>query len=284
MSGHNIYKTAYRFLILVLICLVIGILYNAYPLLQSYLDTKQEQDTYIIGTIDAPLKAADIYTSDTIDDEVQPDVPIFNTEKYPFMSDFTPLVIDHDSLKKENSDYIGWIEIPGTILSYPVFYSSDNDNYMHFDALTHKYKYAGSIFADMNYDESCRNVNIYGHNMKVGTMFSSLNRYGNKSYYETHPYFVFYPYGTDEYEIYQIFTCFVIPGDDPNKIINQFHFSSDEEFDNFVQTNSKRSIYNTGVDVSTIPDKIMTLCTCHGQHANDQRFVVEGKLLTDAIY
>lgn len=265
----------YKLLVFIWIILVIALLYNVYPFVRSYIDTKRDQKTYIIEEGSAAGTNSD--TDSAAGQDSQEERP-YDTDRYPFLSDFTPIVIDHEALKAVNNDYMGWIDIPGTIISYPVFYSKDNENYMHTDALTGKYKYAGSIFADMNTDSSSRNVNIYGHNMKVGTMFSSLNKYGNKSYFDEHPYFVFYPYGSDSYEIYQIFTCFVIPGDDPNGIIKKYHFDKDADFNDFIQSNKARSIYDTGVNPST-PDKIMTLCTCHGKHANDQRFVVEGSLI-----
>lgn len=270
MRKHNVYAMLYRAMLFIILILAIAFLYSLYPFVKSYIDARAVQDTYIIEENVADIEVA----------EDESGVKEIDAEKYPFLKNFEPLTIDHTALKNINADYIGWIDIPGTEVSYPVFYSKDNENYMHTDALTGKYKYAGSIFADKNYDATARNVNLYGHNMKIGTMFSRLNKYGNKSFYDEHPYFVFYPYGSETYEIYQIFSCFVLPGNDPDGIIQKYHFDTDADFSEFVTDISKRSIYDMGV-TGDIPDKVMTLCTCHGKHANDQRFVVMGKILTD---
>lgn len=275
MKKKKIYDLIYKLLLFVWIILIIILLYNVFPFVRSYIDTKHDQSTYII-TETKKTEESELGSDTQSDESVQ-----FNIDKYPFLSNFSPVIIDHEALKEKNSDYIGWIDIPGTIISYPVFYSKDNENYMHHDALTNTYKYAGSIFADMNTDDSARNVNIYGHNMKVGTMFSTLNKYGNRSYFEEHPYFVFYPCDSDSFEIYQIFSCFVIPGDDPDGIIKKFHFSTDAELNDFIRSNKALGIYDTGVNPSS-PEKVMTLCTCHGKHENDQRFVVEGSIISDA--
>lgn len=271
----NWYKKVYHILLIAIAILLTILLYNIYPFVKSYVDACAVQNTYIIEEV----KTGELNdeTDETANEK------IFDTVKYPFLIDFKPLTIEHESLKKINSDYIGWIDIPETEISYPVFYSKDNENYMHTDALTGKYKYAGSIFADQSYDDTARNITLYGHNMKIGTMFSELNKYGNKSFYAEHPYFVFYPYGGGNYEVYQIFSCFVLPGNDPDGVIQKYHFEGDEEFPSFLKDIKMRSIYDTGVEPG-IPEKAMTLCTCHGKHANDQRFVVIGKHIEDLLY
>ena len=42
-----------------------------------------------------------------------------------------PPVVDWAALKEMNPDIVGWLQIPGTIVNYPVFKSSDNDYYLH---------------------------------------------------------------------------------------------------------------------------------------------------------
>ena len=55
------------------------------------------------------------------------------------------------SLKQENQDIIGFLEIENTNISYPVVQGKDNEFYM-----THNYKKEksknGAIFLDKNYD------------------------------------------------------------------------------------------------------------------------------------
>lgn len=77
----------------------------------------------------------------------------------------TERMIMLEELQKENSDIIGWLEIPDTNISYPVLQGEDNNFYV-----THNYKkeYSinGSLFLDKDYDWSLPSTNllIRGHN------------------------------------------------------------------------------------------------------------------------
>ena len=88
-----------------------------------------------------------------------------------------------NDLKAVNSDYVGWIEVGGTNINYPVVRGTDNDFY-----LTHNFQKRsirhGAIFMDYRNatDYSDKHVVIYGHHMRDGTMFHALDRYKNQSY------------------------------------------------------------------------------------------------------
>ena len=86
-------------------------------------------------------------------------------------------------LQKENSDIVGWIEIPNSNISYPVLQGEDNSYYM-----THNYKreYSkdGSIFLDKDYDwrKPSTNLLMYGHNNRDSKeMFVDLMNYKEES-------------------------------------------------------------------------------------------------------
>ena len=89
------------------------------------------------------------------------------------------------SLKQENQDIVGFLEIENTNISYPVVQGKDNEFYM-----THNYKKEksknGAIFLDKNYDWNIESNNllIYGHNLNNGTMFQELLKYENEDYYK----------------------------------------------------------------------------------------------------
>ena len=98
------------------------------------------------------------------------------------------------TLKSENSDIIGWIEIENTKINYPVLQSTDDEYY-----LTHNYKKEktekGSIFLskDYNWDRPSDNLQIYGHNLGNGEMFQELLKYTDEKFYNEHPScFLFY--------------------------------------------------------------------------------------------
>ena len=62
--------------------------------------------------------------------------------------------------------------------------AEDNDRYLRRD-LNGKYLVSGTVFVDYRngvIGEDCNYI-VYGHNMKDGTMFSSLAKYKEQSYY-----------------------------------------------------------------------------------------------------
>ena len=99
-----------------------------------------------------------------------------------------PICIDFDALKQENNDIIGWIYCPDTPINYPVVKGNDNNQYLRAD-LKGKYLVSGTIFADYRNNEvgEDKNYIVYGHNMKNSTMFGTLVKYKDQTYYDTHP-------------------------------------------------------------------------------------------------
>lgn len=191
-------------------------------------------------------------------------------------SEEEPLVpmqrIDLTSLQNINEDAVGWIEIPGTVLSYPLVHTSDNIYY-----LTHTFRReenkSGSIFIETSNkaDFSDLHTIIYGHNMKNGSMFAGLKNYKKQSYYEAHPYI--YIDLADGSHCYQIFSCHEAAVTDVTFTIG---YAADDVYASFLSSIKDASLYDTGVDVGT-GDSVITLSTC----TNDgkDRFVVHAKKL-----
>lgn len=95
--------------------------------------------------------------------------------------------VDFEKLRKVNEDVIGWIYIEDTDISYPILKGEDNNQYL-FQSYEKKYVVAGSIFIDSRCSEDFgdeRTV-VYGHNMKNGSMFGTLDRYEKEEYRKAH--------------------------------------------------------------------------------------------------
>ena len=88
-----------------------------------------------------------------------------------------------ESLKQKNKDTVGFIKVNGTNISYPVLQSSDNEYYLR-HSFDNTYSQAGWIYMDYRNDSTLkdRNTIIYGHNMKNGSMFSSLKNILNEDW------------------------------------------------------------------------------------------------------
>ena len=182
-------------------------------------------------------------------------------------------------LQKENANIVGWIEIEGTRINYPVLQGEDNEYY-----LDHNYKGEktanGSIFLNKDYDWSvpCTNMLIYGHNMKNGEMFTDLIKYQSKDYYINHPKIRFTTANEDvEYEIFSVFKSRVYYKSETNvfRYYNFINAENEEEYNEFVKNAKASSIYDTGI-TANYGDDLITLITC-SYHVDDGRFVVIGK-------
>lgn len=89
-----------------------------------------------------------------------------------------PLEVDILSLQQQNPDCVGWIEVPGTSISYPVLQGSNNETYLK-RTFNGSSLSSGAIFMDYRNkpDYSSFNTFIFGHNMLDGTMFADLKLY-----------------------------------------------------------------------------------------------------------
>ena len=176
-------------------------------------------------------------------------------------------------MKEINRDIVGWLEIPGTNISYPIMQGDDNAYY-----LNHTFKgnvnSAGSIFMEVlnAADFTDYHTLIYGHNMKNGSMFGTLSYYKSPTYLVAHPYlYVDTEYGQQKY---QIFSCYETSATSDSYTIG---FAPDEIYQEYLNTIKGRSEYDTGVDVST-EDKILSLSTCTKSGEN-MRYLVHAKLV-----
>ena len=173
-----------------------------------------------------------------------------------------------NELIAQNSDCVGWITVPNTKIDNPVYQTTDNDFYLHNNSLKEKSVY-GAIFADyrdlITRAGNTKNVTLYGHHMKDGTMFAQLHKYKSLSFYKENPVITFDTiYGTGGQ--YKVIGCFITNSNpmDDNGYFFDFaapSFRSDADFINWIEQIRRRSLYITPVDVNA-SDEILTMSTC----------------------
>ena len=175
-------------------------------------------------------------------------------------------------LQAQNPDTVGWIEIPGTGISYPLMQADDNAYYLN-HTFSGKVNSAGSIFMEQlnSSDFTDLHTLIYGHNMKNGSMFAGLKNYSSPSYLVSHP--TVYLDLADGTHAYQIFSVYEAAADSDSYTIG---FAPDEQYEEYLRTIKGRSEYDTGVDV-TKDDFIITLSTC--TRSGEDRYLVHAKKL-----
>ena len=148
---------------------------------------------FIIFLLTIVIICAVIYIVKNLKDKeaVQEESELLNTveiEKTEITEQKTERMLQVEKLRKENSDIVGWLEIDGTNVNYPVLQGEDNSYYM-----THNYNKEentyGSIFLDKDYDwnKPSSNLLIYGHNLQNGSMFHDILNYKEEDYYKKHP-------------------------------------------------------------------------------------------------
>ena len=86
----------------------------------------------------------------------------------------------------KNSDIIGWISISGSVVDYPVMFTPEDPNYYLYKNWNKEESKSGSIFIDGRSTENTENIIIYGHKMRNGSMFGSLEKFKNEEYYQQH--------------------------------------------------------------------------------------------------
>lgn len=101
------------------------------------------------------------------------------------------LTIDWTALKQSAPDVVGWVYVPGLdSVSFPIVQGSDNTYYLNHTTLGET-NIRGSIFLDAGAapDFSDENNVVYGHSVEGGGMFTSMDRFEDASFFETHPVF-----------------------------------------------------------------------------------------------
>lgn len=184
-----------------------------------------------------------------------------------------------EKLLEKNNDFKGWIRISGTQVDNPVYQTKDNDYY-----LNHNQNKQSSIYGALFFDyrnkitetETDKNLIIYGHEMKNGSMFGSLKKLKNLNFYKQNPVIEFSTiYKDSTYKIYSIFILNAEKEDDDGYIYNIYrqNFSGEDDFNSWTDEAYERSIINTNVDVK-YGDNIITLVTCSKDFDNARLVVM----------
>ena len=112
----------------------------------------------------------------------------------------------YDDLLAVNPYVSGWLDIEGTKINYPVVYTPGSQNYFLHRDIDGSDASKGTLFIAINWHEGSNNTLIYGHNMKDGTGFGSLQKFKDPSYGLKHSIIRFDTlYDEQEYELLGVF-------------------------------------------------------------------------------
>lgn len=166
-------------------------------------------------------------------------------------------IINDLKVQYKNDDVVGILEINNTDYIVPIMQSDDNDYYLNHTP-DGKKNYMGSIYLDYRVDiDSSKKLLIYGHNSsKVDMPFTILEEFYDKDYYDNHKYIEITTSTTKKK--YEVFSVHVETSDFTYMNIN---FSNDEDYLSHLEKLKSRSMYDTGVELSS-DDEILILQTC----------------------
>lgn len=184
------------------------------------------------------------------------------------------LEVDFNELLRKNPDTVGWIEVKGTNINYPIVQTTDNSYYLNhaFDGSKNE---AGWVFMDYRNDSVNFNQNtiIYAHSRLTGSMFGSLKNILNSSWYTNKNNHIIRLSTPIENTMWQVFSVYTIPKE--SYYITP-SFNSNEAYLEFLNTIKSRSEVDFSGTVNT-NDKVLTLSTCQDNFGN--RIVMHAKLI-----
>lgn len=164
-----------------------------------------------------------------------------------------------------------WIQCEGTPIDYPVMQGTDNEYYLYHlpDGTVNG---LGSIFMDFQNDPELEDDNtiLYGHHMQNGSMFASIDKYKDQSYFNQHPSLILST--PEKTYIVDLFAGYVGEGAKPLTI----NFGTEGEYSNFLKEVKEKSTFESDIGV-TAQDHILTLVTCDYDFS-DARYILFGKI------
>lgn len=191
---------------------------------------------------------------------------------------------EYQEIYAENEDLVGWLEIDGTVINYPVLQSDSEEDSQFY--LTHSFAKKkdknGSLFMDYRNDFVDRDTNIiiYGHNMKSGAMFGTLKKYLEKGYLEKHPKIRFdtiYERGT--YEVIGAFLSEVSYQDEYTfRYYNFLNANNESEFEAFCVNVMQLDALKKGILDAKYGDQLLTLSTCSSYTDEGRMFIIAKRI------
>lgn len=227
-----------------------------------------------------------------LEKEAEPEtVPVEEPEPEPTVTEepepepepvYCDAVIDFAALKEENEDIYAWINVPGTVIDYPVL-QSEEDNYYLERNLDHSTGYPGCIYTNKcNAKDFSDSITVlYGHNMKKGTMFAGLHDFEEEDFFEQNDQILVYT--EDARYTYRIYMAAAY---NDNYIPAVYDVTSGEAAIQFVESikdyEDKRKFIREDMEV-TEEDSLIVLSTCIANEGT-KRYLVVGQLVEIAEY
>lgn len=191
----------------------------------------------------------------------------------------TDILSQYAELHEKNKDFIGWLSIRNTKINYPVMYTPEEPEYYLRRAFDGTSSQSGVPFVGANctVDSDC--FIIYGHNMKNDTMFGTLDKYKNPSFWSENSLFEFDT--LDEKRSYKVFAvakCRILNLEEKGfRYYKSVGDLTKEEFTEQISWLKENALYDADI-TPVYGDQIIILSTCSNQTSTG-RFIVAALLV-----
>ena len=184
--------------------------------------------------------------------------------------------VDWAGLKAINDDVVGWLQIPGTTINYPVYQAEDNERYLRHSA-TGEWTLGGQLFID------CDNTPpglvdyvtmVYGHHLLDGSMFEQIAALDKQERFDEIKT-IWYVTEERAYELEPLMVYYVHEHDDTARI---FGFENDLKFREFLSARYAESVTSNRNAAKIIAGTthVLSLVTCnyYDEYENHGRTIV----------
>lgn len=172
--------------------------------------------------------------------------------------------IDWDYWLSVNPDIIGWINVPGTGIDYPIAQGNSGDPgyYLHHNA-SKRLDYHGAPYLTWECAEGgllhSPNALVFGHHLQDGTMFSKLSDFIDVAYLDEHtPIQIQTP--TEKANL----TVLAVDRVNANRETVRIEFDTASDHATWlacVTAASDNNLSSAGFDFGSV-ENVVTLCTC----------------------
>lgn len=173
----------------------------------------------------------------------------------------------------QNGECIGWLNIPGTGIDYPVMHTPGAPQRYLRKNFYGEPSYSGVPFLDSRCSLDSDNLILYGHNMKNGTMFGLLRQYTDQGYFREHPAIEFETRsGCAEYAVFA-----VVPVNAQDEWYQFIDVADGAAYEEAVRKIWGRSLYETDI-LPEYGQQLLTLSTCYHAVEDGRLLVIAAKI------
>ena len=182
--------------------------------------------------------------------------------------------VDWEGLKAVNDEVVGWLQIPGTAVNFPVYQASDNEKYLHTSA-EGEYALGGQVF--MDYENAAPGMVdaqtiVYGHHLRNGAMFKPISDMENQEMFDS----VSTVWYVTESATYELEPLLLYRTDADDASVRQFSFASQEELTSYLQALLGKAVTSRADAAERIPavTQVLSLCTCNYDEGDSGRTIL----------